>query len=450
VSRFPGRGSPVTAVSHQRYEFFEPADSLVRAAPKEKKMKRNLSLWLGLLAFALLPALAQTPMGKIHGHVINPTGAPEKAGTITLVGVDRLASGPGMSATTSDRGVFQVDANGSYSGEVKPGIYKLVFRTPGMSADKEADHIDNVQVVAGKDTLQDDDMSRKEYIDALPADVRKNLEEIRKKNAEAMKANEGIRIIIADANVCSQDFKDADNAPEIAARTLGGTPSKAEIEAKATEIKIAKYTEIETLMMKDTALRPTESSLWAQLGQAQVGLARAQGDQKKFDDAETSLKKVLEVEATAKKPNPSAQGVAYSSLGEIYAHTGKVPEANAAYDSAAKANPAGAANYLKNEAVIFSQVGNGDASAAAADKAILADPTLAIAYYLKGQGLIQKATIDPATGKMVLPPGCAEAYQKYLDLAPNGAFAADVKAILTEATQTHNTAFGDNKTKKKK
>ncbi|HEY1257064.1 MAG TPA: hypothetical protein VGF01_20020, partial [Terracidiphilus sp.] len=104
----------------------------------------------------------------------------------------------------------------------------------------------------------------------------------------------------------------------------------------------------------------------------------------------------------------------------------------------------------KNEAVIFSNLGNADASVIAADKAIAIDPTLAIAYYLKGQGLIQKATIDPATGKMILPPGCAEAYQKYLDLSPTGVFAADVKGILAEATQTHNTAFGADKPKKKK
>ena len=51
---------------------------------------------------------------------------------------------------------------------------------------------------------------------------------------------------------------------------------------------------------------------------------------------------------------------------------------------------------------------------------------------------------------MILPAGCAEAYQKYLDLAPNGTFAGDVKGILAEATQTHNTAFGPDKPKKKK
>ena len=100
--------------------------------------------------------------------------------------------------------------------------------------------------------------------------------------------------------------------------------------------------------------------------------------------------------------------------------------------------------------MIFSNLGNGDAQSAAADEAIKADATQALPYYLKGQGLIQKATIDPATGKMILPPGCAEAYQKYLELAPTGPYAADVKGILAEAAQTHNTAFGAEKPKKKK
>jgi tetratricopeptide (TPR) repeat protein len=406
----------------------------VPAAPKEKKMKRNLSLWLGLLAFALLPALAQTPAptGKIHGHVINPSGAPETNGTITL-----------SSAAASNKGIFQVDANGDYSGEVAPGTYTLIFRTPEMAQGKEADHIDNVKVVAGQDTLQDDDMSRKEYIDQLPADQRKQAEEYRKKNADALKTNTIVKSLNADLKTCDQDFKDADGARQTAVQTLGATAARADLEAKEAEIRTAKYTEVETLMLKDTAAKPDASVLWAQLAQAQFGL-------KKFDEAEVNYKKVLELDTASKKPDPQVQGVAYSGLGEIYARTSKVPEANAAYDSAAKANPAGAAGYLKNEAVIFSNLGNGDAQAAAADEAIKADPTQALPYYLKGQGLIQKASIDPATGKMILPPGCAEAYQKYLDLAPNGQFAADVKGILAEATQTHNTAFGADKPKKKK
>ena len=63
-----------------------------------------------------------------------------------------------------------------------------------------------------------------------------------------------------------------------------------------------------------------------------------------------------------------------------------MPEANAAYDAAAKANPTSAGIYLRNQAVIFFQAGNADAQVAAADEAIKNDPNDALLYYLKGQG----------------------------------------------------------------
>jgi hypothetical protein len=43
--------------------------------------------------------------------------------------------------------------------------------------------------------------------------------------------------------------------------------------------------------------------------------------------------------------------------------------------------------------------------------------------------------MDP-NGKMVLPPGCAEAYQKYLQLDPKGPYSADAKGILAAAGNT--------------
>ena len=49
------------------------------------------------------------------------------------------------------------------------------------------------------------------------------------------------------------------------------------------------------------------------------------------------------------------------------------------------------------------------------------------------QALVGKATIDSKTQKMILPPGCAEAYQKYLELDPNGSYSADAKGVLTAA-----------------
>jgi len=71
---------------------------------------------------------------------------------------------------------------------------------------------------------------------------------------------------------------------------------------------------------------------------------------------------------------------------------------------------------------------------AAADEGIKIDPKgTPILYYLKGQGLLQSATFDAKTGKYNLPPGCAESYQMYLQLAPTGQFAAEVKSILAQA-----------------
>jgi tetratricopeptide (TPR) repeat protein len=405
-------------------------------------MKRNFSLLLGVLAFALVPALAQQPPaaptgeanGKVHGHVTNPTGAPQVGGTVSFVEVTRASQGPGLPAQTADRGTFTVDSNGDYTGEVAPGTYTVIYRSPGMEKDKQADVLQSIKVATGDNPAADLDMSRPDYIEKLPEDQKKQLEDLRKKNSEALKANEVIKNLNADLKVVGQDLKDADQAHATAVQQLGATAAKADVDAKTTEIKTAKFSDIETLMTKDTQMRPTEPVLWAYLGQAQAG-------QKKYDDAETAYKKALEVDSASKKPSPAIEGMANAGLGEIYARSGKVPEANAAYDAAAKANPTSAETYLRNQAVIFFQAGNADAQVAAAEMAIKNDPNDALVYYLKGQGLVSKATVDPKTQRIVLPEGCADAYQKYLELAPTGPYATEVQAILQQAGQKINSSY---------
>jgi len=405
-------------------------------------MKRTISLrtgvagLLGLMAIAVLPAaIAQTPApanvaptGKIHGHITNPTGAAQANGTVSL------------NKDTKEVASFPVDANGDYTGSAPPGTYTLVYRTPGLTPDKETDKIDNVKIVVGQDTVADDDMSRKEYIDSLPEETRKNLEEMKKHNAEAMKANAVIKVLNADLKTAMADIHDADGAKAAAVQQLGASAAKADVDAKENQIKSEKYSDVVTLMTKDTGLRPTESVLWAYLGQGDLGL-------KKYDDAETAFKKALELDAASKKPRPEIQGLAQSGLGEIYARTGKVADAAAAYDAAVKIDPTKAGFYYKNEAVIYSQVGNSDAQVAAADKAIAANPNDALPYYLKGQALVTKATVDPKTQRIVLPEGCGEAYQKYLELDPTGPYSADVKGILDSAGQKINSSYKATKKK---
>jgi tetratricopeptide (TPR) repeat protein len=414
------------------------------------KMKLNRSLWLGLpaaaavLAFAALPALAQTPApgatGKIHGTITNPTGAPQSNGTVSL------SQDNGHTSKYS----FPVGSDGTYSGsDIAPGTYMAIYRQPDTPPDKMVDSFTDVKIVADQDTTQDFDMSRKEFVDKLPPEEQKQLEDLRKHNSEALKANAVIKAVNVDLKTVTADIKDADMASATAAQQLGASASKADVDAKTAEIKAAKYGDVETLMKKDiTALQESGakvdgSVLYAQLGQAQVGL-------KKYDDAEDSFKKALAMQAAQPKPNIAIQGMSNAGLGEVYARAGKVQEANAAYDEAAKVNPTQAGFYLRNEAVIFFQTNNADAQVAAAQEALKSDPNQPVLYYIIGQGLVQKATMgpdpnNPKVQRIILPPGCAEAYQKYLELAPNGPYANDAKGILQQAGGTVSSSYKSGK-----
>ena len=353
------------------------------------KLKNLLSLAAAALLAVSISVMAQAPTGKVHGHIIDPTGIPKTVGTVSL------STDEGHTFKYS----FPVSSTGQFAGDgIAPGTYSLVLKLPETPEGKFVDMIDNVKIAAGEDVAQDIDMSRQAYLDKMSPEQKKQVEEFKKKNAEVMKTNAVIKNLNADL----QEARTANHDK--------------------------KYADAETLMLKDTALKPDGELLWYELGIAQLGL-------KKWDDATTTLKKTVELAAAAKKPNPELMGGSHSALGEVYARSNHPTEAAAEYDEAAKINPAKAGFYLSNETVVFQNVGNADAQAAAADKAIAADPKNPTPYYLKGQALAGKITVDQKTGAYIVPPGCAEAYQKYLELAPNGPYAPEVKAVLTE-TQT--------------
>ena len=93
--------------------------------------------------------------------------------------------------------------------------------------------------------------------------------------------------------------------------------------------------------------------------------------------------------------------------------------------------------------------GKVDEANAAFDKSIAADPTKADAYYQKGVNLINKATTDPKTGKVIPAPGTEEALNKYLELQPNGPYAEGAKSMLQYIGSNIETSFGKKKTSKK-
>jgi tetratricopeptide (TPR) repeat protein len=278
----------------------------------------------------------------------------------------------------------------------------------------------------------------------------------------------------------SPAFGQQNNAPPpIPTPTPAGTPQtdngtvtkkeagnvNADLIAARAATKEGRYPDSEALMLKVTQSNPNLVLPWIELGLAQMGM-------EEYDKAENSFKVALGIDpvslakahdedfyqksdatgvvaptatrasrntaadvviTSGDKRTPDVLGTAYASLGEIYIHQKKYDEAKQAFDTAVKDNPAQAALYRGNETIFFFKANDADDQLAAAEQAIAIDPTRAKLYYFKGQALVSKATMDPKTQKIVLPPGCAEAYQKYLQLEPNGQFAADAKGVLTAA-----------------
>lgn len=364
------------------------------------RIKISLSLALFSLLVAISPAFAQAPTasagtGKIHGHVQDPATTPMANAQVQL-------STDGKDAKYT----FTTNANGDYTGSgVAAGTYfATLYQTPG----KAVFQIPNVKIVAGQDTTQDFDLSSPAYMNTLPPDQRKAIEEAIKKNASIIQANKGIA-------------------------HLNGMLKEAR-----SDIQNHKFDDAATLMQQATQQSPNTSLLWLAYGEAQNG-------QKKYSDAITSLQKAIDLEKASSKPNAQVQAAANNALGEAYASSNKIPEATAAYDAAAAATPADAGMYYTNETIVLSRTSDADATVAAANKAIAADPSKPIPYYLKGQALVSKATVDPKTQKITPPPGCVEAYQKYLQLDPNGQFAAQTKQILAELTGGGDTGGGKHK-----
>jgi tetratricopeptide (TPR) repeat protein len=366
------------------------------------------------------PRLMAQGDATIHGHVTNPAGQALTAGTVQLT-TDKNANSPSRKFEYT----FTLDANGDYKGTgVKPANYIGVV----MQGTKTVDFM-AAPVAAGEDKTLDFDMTRKEYLDKMSPADREALEEFKKKNSEVVAANSKIE----NLNTLLKEARD--------------------------ETKAGNFDAAAKAMTDATTAKPDEPILWDTLGDAQLGQADAAAKAAKtakttdpsvpdkYNAAIVSYQKALTLNAAAAKPTPEITATANNQMGQalgklsLNGQPAKLKDAAAAYEAAAKADPTKQGMYYFNEAATLFNGGDGDDAAAAADKAIAADPTKAQAYYIKGQALIQKASVDEKTQKVSVPPGCVEAYQKYLELAPDGQQAEEVKNILTGIGQPIKSSY---------
>jgi tetratricopeptide (TPR) repeat protein len=188
-------------------------------------------------------------------------------------------------------------------------------------------------------------------------------------------------------------------------------------------------------LTKASELGPTELAVWANLADAYMKLAST----KTGAEFDAAAQKGLDAysKAIELKPEDAATHNNYA-LGLVQAK--KIPEAQAELTKAAQLDPANAGKYYYNLGAVLTNANQGDAAAEAFQKAIAADPRYAEAYYQYGVYLVSKASLG-ADGKVTPVPGTVEAFQKYLELAPDGQFAQPAKDMLSTFNATVDTSY---------
>ncbi|MEZ5366675.1 MAG: tetratricopeptide repeat protein [Bryobacterales bacterium] len=196
-------------------------------------------------------------------------------------------------------------------------------------------------------------------------------------------------------------------------------------------------------LKKASEIDANQDVIFANLADVQSALGEKKtGDERKqmFTDAVASYQKAIEL-----KPDAAAY---YNNLGLAQIKSGAIEEGQANLAKAAQMDPANGGRYYFNLGAVMVNSGNTDGAVDAFKKATEVDPNYAEAYYQLGTAMVGKAETKE-DGSIIPAPGTVEAFQKYLELKPDGPNAPSAQMMITSLTGAVETEFS-NKPKKKK
>jgi Tfp pilus assembly protein PilF len=361
---------------------------------------RNLVLTAaGLLLFAF-SALAQT--GSMEGDIKGPDGKPMLG---TMVKIDR----------TDIKAHYQVktDKKGHYFHAGLPiGKYNVAVEVNG----KDVPIAQNVPLRGGDPTNVPGDLTKSGGdADAAAAQLAANdatrgltpaqkaeQDKVNKEREEALKKN--------------KELNDAFNGGIAAAQN------------KQWDQAVAAFT-------KASDMDPKQHVVWAQLAEAEVSFAGT----KSGAEADAAMQKGLDAYAKAIELKTDDAGY-HNNYALSLAKAKKYPEAQAELTKAATLDPPNAGRYYYNLGALLVNSSQNEPAGEAFKKAIESDPNYADAQYQYGVYLLSKASID-AAGKVTPVAGTADAFQKYLQLKPDGPFAESAKSMLATFGSTIDTSY---------
>jgi len=378
---------------------------------------RNAALpALGVLLFTLA-GFAQTTT-SLEGEVKGPDGQGLKG---ALVKIDRK----------DIKGHYQVktDKKGHYFHAGLPiGTYKITLEVDG----KDVDSVDNVRTTLG---------------DPIPINF--DMHAAMQRQQALQKAAETGELTKDQARGMSAEQKAAleKQTKERAAQLAKNKALNDAFNAGMEALKTKQYDTAVQQFVKAGELDPNQNVVWAQLAESYVALAGTKTGPE-HDDA---MNKGLEAfqKALALKPDDAAY---HNNYALALAKDKKFEEAQAELGKAAQLDPPNAGKYYYNLGALLVNSGQTEPAGEAFKKAIEADPNYADAQYQYGIYLVAKAQVG-ADGKITPVPGTREAFEKYLQLRPDGPFAQSAKAMIDSMTTPLDTSYqnpaAQKKTKKK-
>jgi tetratricopeptide (TPR) repeat protein len=371
-------------------------------APQRQKGERSMlkfmkayalaaMLTLGLVSFLAPRAAAQD--GKISGSVLDFDGKPWVDLTIKI----KSDQGATQEGKTDSKGIFLFP-------NLRSGKYNVSILASQLQAPFEV-----VVEVKGSDSapvnLNFKDILEKQNPEAAAAYKKRQEEQAKTQGMKEHFAN-GVTFLdqerLAKAEVAKLPVDQRDAA-------------KAKV-ADLGDKAVAEFKEAQkTAADKD----PNTHVFWARIGEAYDLAGRN-------DDAINAYQ-----QAIAAKPENASY---YNNLGNILGRSGKIDEARTAYTKSAELDPPNAAMAWRNFGISLYTANRMQEAVEPLKKSVEIDPKSAQAYYLLGACLVASADYKQVGDKMevTLKPGTVEAYQKAVELDPNGTWGKQAKEGLEQ------------------